>query len=133
LATVKFRLGGRAMLLSEFARFLTVQIEPVCGADQTPQIRGARGVTVQGDGQGLARENAGNASLDIGLDAQLQRPIGPLRREEGGEMLLQQSQTGGAAHLRCSGHCRQLRPFRLRCCRDVLVCSDEIRRRHGFD
>ena len=84
---------GLAVFLGNLARGRAVQVEAAGCGHQRLEVRRAGGVPVQHDGQGLAREQAGGALLDVGLDAQLDGLGRALRAEQGREQF---RQPGGA-------------------------------------
>jgi hypothetical protein len=68
-----FHLSRFDVLGRQFSRRLSVQVDALRLSRQGAQVGGAGGVALQEQGEGLAREGARRALLDVGLDAQLQR------------------------------------------------------------
>jgi hypothetical protein len=89
-----------AMFFCDLSGRLAVEVEAVWGAEQGADVCIARGVAMQEDRQCLAREHAGRALLDVGVDAQLHRAWWTVTAEQGREQFPQARGAGGRAHLR---------------------------------
>ncbi|MFO1277271.1 MAG: hypothetical protein U1F21_14960 [Sphaerotilus natans] len=111
-AAVELLLRDRAVLVADVAGGLAVEVGAAGSLGQRDQIGGGIGVAAQEGRQRRAAEHARRTLLDVGLDAQLQRPGRAVEQRR--KALAQPAGAFGRAHVRSLG--------RARCGRGLLDC-----------